>query len=192
MLLLLRSWKICHTAAWGTLVTLVIACSITPPVAQAKTAREIDVSVDVALERFYREVQGAKEFSDAAKGLLILPRVIKGGFFLGGEYGEGALRIGGTTADYYSIAGGSLGITFGGQQKDIVLAFLTQEVLDHFRASRGWEVGVDGNIALISFGAGDRVDTDTVKDPIVAFVFGVKGLILDISLKGAKLTRLQK
>ncbi len=158
----------------------------------AATAREIDVSVDVALERFYKEVKGAREFAQSAKALLVLPKVIKGGFFVGGEYGEGALRIGGKTVDYYNIVSASLGLTFGGQQKDVIIAFMTDEALNKFRRSENWEAGVDGNIALINVGAGKTISTETIKDPIVGFVFGVKGLIADASLKGSKLTRLKK
>ena len=58
----------------------------------------------------------------------------------------------------------------------IIIAFLTQEALDGFRVIWGWEAGVDGNVALITIGAGERVDTRTIKDPIVGFVFDVKGL----------------
>ena len=158
----------------------------------AATARELDVSVDVALERFYQQVEGAKAFANTAKGMLILPNVTKGALFLGVEYGEGALRIGGVTVDYYSIAAGSIGLQIGGQKKDIFLLFMTDEALRKFRASKGWEAGVDGNVAFVDMGAGGRLDTTTVKDPIVGFVIDVKGLIADVSLKGSKITKLHK
>ena len=69
---------------------------------------------------------------------------------------------------------------------------MTDEALKQFRASNGWEAGVDGNVALITIGAGERADTTTSKDPIVGFVFDAKGLIADLSLKGAKFTKLNK
>jgi len=158
----------------------------------AKTAKEIDASVDVALERFHKQVAGAKEFAKNAKGLLVLPSVKKAAFIVGGEYGEGALRIDGKTAGYYNLVSGSFGLQIGAQAKDIIIAFMTDEALTAFRASEGWEAGVDGNIALITVGAGGRVDTTTVRDPIVGFVFDVKGLMADVSLKGAKITKLDK
>lgn len=159
---------------------------------RAATAREIDVSVDVALQRFFKDVKGAREFAGTAKGLLILPHVVKAGFIVGGEYGEGALRIGGQTVDYYNIVAGSFGLQIGAQSKDIIIAFMTPEALNNFRASKGWEAGVDGNVALLDIGAGERIDTTTLKDPIVGFVFGVKGLMADVSLKGSKITKLDK
>jgi len=174
-------------------VCLVLVLTLSPAVSSyAATAREIDVSVDVALDRFYKEVKGAHEFTKSAKALLILPKVIKGGFFVGGEYGEGALRIGGKTVAYYNIASASFGLTFGGEQKDIIIAFMTDEALNNFRRSENWEAGIDGNIAVLNVGAGATISTETIKDPIVGFVFGVKGLIADASFKGSKLTKLKK
>ena len=85
----------------------------------AASAREIDTSVDVALERFYKDVQGAKVFAKSAKGLLVMPGVVKGGFVFAGEYGEGALRVGGKTVDYYNIAAASFGLTIGAQKRRI-------------------------------------------------------------------------
>jgi len=158
----------------------------------AKTAREIDVSVDVAIERFHKQVIGAKELIKASKGMLVMPNVVKGALIIGGEYGEGALRIGGESVDYYNTVSGSIGFQIGGQAKDIILLFMTDEALKQFRASSGWEAGVDGNVALITIGAGERADTTTTKDPIVGFVFDAKGLIADLSLKGAKFTKLNK
>ena len=158
----------------------------------AKTAKEIDVSVDVAIERFYKQVKGAKAFVKASKGMLVMPNVVKGAFIIGGEYGEGALRVGGKTVDYYNTISGSIGFQIGGQSKDIILLFMTDEALKQFRASNGWEAGVDGNVALITVGGGERADTRTLKDPIVGFVFDAKGLIADISLKGAKFSKVDK
>jgi len=161
-------------------------------IAYAASAREINTSVDVALERFYKEVKGAKEFAKNAKGLLIFPGVIKAGLALAGEYGEGALRVGGKTVAYYNIAAASFGLTIGAQKKDIIIAFMTDEALRQFRVSEGWEAGVDGNVALMDIGAGTRLDTTIMRDPIVGFVFGAKGLMADVSLKGSKLSRLDK
>jgi lipid-binding SYLF domain-containing protein len=158
----------------------------------AKTEKEVDASVDVAIERFYKQVKGAKEFVKTSKGMLVMPNVKKGAFIVGGEYGEGALRIGGKSVDYYNTVSGSIGFQIGGESKDIILLFMTDEALKKFRVSKGWEAGVDGNVALISVGAGGRADTTTLKDPIVGFVFDAKGLIADISLKGSKFSKVDK
>ena len=174
------------------LVLLLAVSLFTAGESLSATAKEIDASVDVALDRFYKDVKGAKEFAKSAKALLVLPGVIKGGFVFAGEYGEGAMRIGGKTVDYYNIASASFGLTIGAQKKDIIIAFMTDEALKKFRATQGWEAGVDGNLALWDIGAGTRLDTTTMKDPIVAFVFDSKGFMADLSLKGAKITKLDR
>ena len=156
-----------------------------------KKAPQIDADANKTLQRFYKEVNGAKEFASSAKALLIMSGVTKAGFVAGGEYGQGALRIGGKTAGYYNLVSGSYGFTFGAEQMDIIVAFMTQEALNQFRKVSGWEVGVDGNVALVDVGGGKRLDTTSLQDPVVAFVFDAKGLIVDISLKGAKFTKLK-
>jgi len=175
-----------------TFTALLIWSTCLVPVSFGADAEVIDAKVNAAVKRFYQQVQGAKEFAANAKGLLVMPDVMKAAFIIGGEYGEGALRINGKTVDYYNIVSGSFGFQIGAEAKDIVIAFMTQEALQGFRSSRGWEAGLDGNVALITIGAGERVDTSTIQDPIVGFVFDVKGLMADISLKGAKFTKLDK
>lgn len=169
-----------------------VVCAAFASYAEAKTAGEINASVNAALNRFYIQVGGAKEFMAQAKAVLVLPNVTKAGFFAGGQYGEGALRIGGKTKGYYNLVAGSFGFTFGAQRMDIIIAFMTDEALRGFRKVDGWEIGIDGNVALITIGAGTRLDTTTARDPIVGFVFDAKGLMADLSLKGAKFTRIKR
>ncbi len=156
------------------------------------TAKEIDASADAAMDRFYKHVKGAKEVVRQAKGMLVLPNVKKGALIVGGEYGQGAMRIAGKTVEYYSMISGSIGLQIGGQAKDIVIAFNSSEALKKFRDSKGWEAGVDGNVALVTIGAGESAISAMGKDPIVAFVFDVKGLIADMSIRGAKFNKLDK
>ena len=172
------------------LVGLFLLCSTS--MAYSETAKEIDVSVDVTLERFDKEVPGGSSFIKKAKGILVFPSVIKVGIGIGGEYGEGALRIGGKTADYYSTMAASIGFQLGAQAKSIVMVFLSGDALKQFRNSDGWKAGVDGSVALISLGMGDSLDTTNVKDPIVAFVFGQKGLMYNLTLEGSKFTKLKR
>ncbi|MGZ6238046.1 MAG: hypothetical protein ACXWMJ_12125, partial [Syntrophales bacterium] len=48
-----------------------------PVFSYAATAGEIDAKVNASLDRFVKEVKGAKEFLNAAKGVLIIPKVIQ-------------------------------------------------------------------------------------------------------------------
>ena len=183
--------RIISTAATVILLVLVISPYLAPG-AQARSAKEIDVSVDVALNRFSNEVPGAQEFLKNSKGVLVVPNVIRVGFGFGGEYGEGALLIDGKTVDYYSLAAGSFGFQIGAQSKNVVIIFMDETALTTFRDSLGWRAGVDGSVALIDIGAGGSVDTKNVQHPIVGFVFGLKGLMFNLSLEGSKFTKLTK
>lgn len=160
--------------------------------ALAASAREIDVSVDEALVLFEKEVTGGKGFLASSKGVLVFPKVFKGGAGFGGEYGEGALRIGGKTVDYYSTFQGSFGLQLGGEIKTVFVVFLDAEALKRFQASEGWKAGVDGSVSLITLGAGGAIDTQNLKEPIAAFVLGQKGLMYNLSFEGTKFTKLDK
>jgi len=158
----------------------------------AATAKELDAKVDAALGRFNGEVKGAKEFLLSAKGVLVFAGVVKAGIGIGGEYGEGALRIGGKTVDYYSIASASVGLQFGAQKKDVIMVFMEEQALKNFRESHGWKAGVDGSVVLIDLGAGKAIDTKTIKAPIVGFIVGQKGLMYNLTLEGSKMSKLDK
>jgi lipid-binding SYLF domain-containing protein len=154
--------------------------------ASAKSAQEIDIEVNATLEAFASQVKGGKEFLEKSKGVLVFPKVGKAGLVIGGAYGEGAMRIGGQTVDYYSTAAASIGLQIGVQTRSEIVVFLEQGALDKFRASKGWEAGVDGSIAVVQWGAGEDLGTVEIKDPIVAFIFGNKGLMANLSLEGSK------
>src|SRR5262245_18117673 len=158
----------------------------------AASAREIDAGVDAAIEKFEKQVKGGKRFLDCSKGILVFPRVLKGGTGFGGEYGEGALRIGGKTTDYYNMLQGSFGFQLGGEIKTVYIVFLDEDALKRFRNSEGWKAGVDGSVSLVTLGAGGTIDTNNLKDPIVAFVLGQKGLMYNLSFEGTKFTKLNK
>ena len=163
-----------------------------PGAAYAASAAEIDKSVNEALAKFRDDIDGSDEFLNAAKGVLVFPRVIKVGIGIGGEGGEGALRIGGETVDYYNTFAGSVGFQLGAQAKSIVIAFMTQKALDDFRNSKGWKVGVDGSVAIIDIGVGKAIDTGNIKDPVVGFIFNSKGLMYNLTLEGSKITKIDK
>ena len=160
--------------------------------AGAASGKEIDVGVDVILEKFEKDVGGAKQFLADAKVVLVFPRVIKAGIGIGGEYGEGALRIGGKTVDYYNTVAGSYGFQLGAQARTILVVFLNADTLNRFRKSEGFQVGVDGSVAVIALGAGSSIDSRKFNDPIVGFIFDQKGLMYNLTLEGSKFTKLNK
>ncbi len=163
-----------------------------PGTAAAASADEIDTRSDAALERLYAQTAEAKPLIERAKGVLIFPRVIKAGIGIGGEYGEGVLRIDGKPVQYYSTAAASIGFQLGAQAKAQFLLFMTEEALDAFRAKDGWEVGVDGSVSLIRVGVGGSIDTTTARAPVIAFVLADRGLMYDLSLSGSKISRIDR
>lgn len=169
-----------------------LAGSIFSGGAFAATATEIDIESDAALVRFKEKVLGGGEFLAKAEGVLVFPSIIKAGILIGGEYGEGALRIGGKTIEYYSTAAASIGLQLGAQSKSVVIVFLTQEALQSFRDSDGWKAGVDGSVAIAEWGAGEDINSLDIKDPIVGFVFSNKGLMYNLTLEGSKFTKIKR
>jgi lipid-binding SYLF domain-containing protein len=168
-----------------------LAILLSPPLFAA-SAEKIDADVNEAIRVFLEDVKGGEVFLEQSAGYLVFPRVIKVGVGIGGETGEGALRVGGRTVDYYRTTGGSFGFQLGAQAKSIVIAFMTKDALDDFRNSSGWKVGIDGSVALIDMGAGKTIDTKNIKDPVVGFVFGSKGLMYNLTLEGSKFSKLDK
>jgi len=173
-------------------VLLAAVVAMLPVHVLAASAAELDASVEESLQLFAEQVDGARKFLDQAAGYLVFPRVIKVGVGVGGETGEGALIVGGKTVDYYRTASGSIGFQLGAQAKSIVIAFMTPESLDKFRNSAGWKVGVDGSVALIDIGAGKAIDSSSINDPVVGFIFGSKGLMYNLTLEGSKITKIDK
>jgi lipid-binding SYLF domain-containing protein len=173
--------------------TVLLAVFIMPATAlAADSAAVVDAKVNDTIANFKKEVKGADVFLGQAAGYLVFPRVIKVGIGVGGETGDGALRVRGKTAGYYRTSAGSFGLQLGAQAKSIVIAFMTKESLDKFVNSSGWKVGVDGSVALIDLGAGKSINTANIKDPVVGFVFGAKGLMYNLTLEGTKISKVER
>ncbi len=173
-------------------VVLSIALLLASPAVQSASSQEIDIKVSESLEAFKEKVNGGGRFLQEAEGVLVFPDVVKAGFGVGGEYGEGALLIGGETVDYYSTAAASIGFQLGAQFKSVVLVFLEKAALESFRNSDGWEAGVDGSVALVELGAGKDVNSVNFDNPIAGFVFSNKGLMYNLTLEGSKITRIDR
>ena len=172
-------------------------CTTTPPTSASSTSenadkrRSVNAGVDSALARLYSTVNGSRELVSKARGVLVFPAVIQAGFWVGGQYGEGALRVGAQTTGYYRTVTGSFGLQIGAQSKAIIFLFMTQDALDRFRNSEGWAVGADATVAVLKVGANGNIDTSTATAPVQAFVLTNAGLMAGVSLEGTKVTRLR-
>ncbi len=176
---------------FGLVAFFAVATAFGGP-AEAASKAKIDRKADNAMKVFREDVSGADAVLSRAVGVLVFPSVKKAGIGLGGEYGEGALRVGGRSVAYYSTASASIGFQLGAQARRQILVFLDQTALDKFRSSDGWEVGVDGSVAVVTLGAGASIDSTELNQPIVAFIFDNKGLMYNLSLEGSKITEIHK
>ncbi|CAM3168737.1 YSC84-related protein [Cupriavidus taiwanensis] len=190
-----RRHFVTRVAGSGLLVATAMAAGCTTtgtgaskdPVAKKQ---EIDAGVDGALNRLFSSANGSRELAQRAQGILVFPRVLAGGFIVGAEYGEGALRSKGATVGYYSTTQASVGLTAGGQSKAVIIMFMTPEAYNKFVASKGWTAGADANVAVAKIGADGRLDTLTSQQPVIAFVQTNAGLMFDVSVNGSKISKL--
>lgn len=173
-------------------LAIIISFSLNQSQAYAKSAGEIEAGVNSTLQRFYREIGGAQDLVSQAAGVLIFPTVLKAGFGIGGEYGEGALRIGGRTRGYYNTVSASVGFQLGAQARSVIIIFMTDEALAKFRRTDGFKIGVDGSVALVTLGAGGSIDTNQISSPVLGFILGSKGLMYNLTLEGSKISRIQR
>ena len=175
-----------------TAASITVAALFLGAVSLGATKDQIDERVQNTMLQFDQLNPTHEDLIGRAKGILVFPSVTKGGAGVAGEFGEGALRVNGQTVGYYSLSSASVGLTLGVAKHEEIILFMTQESLDKFTTSKGWAVGADTGVAVLSKGAGGAYDTKTLQRPILGFVFGEKGLIADVSLEGSKVTQLNR
>jgi lipid-binding SYLF domain-containing protein len=175
-----------------TAMGVAVAALLLGAVSFGATKDQIDTRVQNALNQFDQLNPTNQDLVARAKGILVFPRVTKGGAGVAGEFGEGALLVKGQYAGYYSLSSASVGLTLGVAKHEEIIMFMTQDALDKFTSTKGWAVGADTGIAMLSKGAGGDYDTKTLQRPILGFVFAEKGLIADVSLDGSKITQLNR
>lgn len=174
------------------LAAAVAAAAIFTRPAAAQTKDILDAGVVETVKQFNLLDSRHEELTQRAAGMLVFPQVTKGGIAVASEYGEGVLRVAGATAGYYSVASASVGLTAGMASHSEIILFMTPEALDTFMKSKGWAIGADTEITVITRGRHDAYDTYTMKKPVLAFVFGAKGLLADLSLQGTKINKINK
>lgn len=180
-----------HLLAPLTIIATVLLVLQAYPVL-ASDGAEIDAKADLALQRLLGESETARTVNDRAIAVLVFPDIVKAGFGIGGQYGEGALRRDGATIGYYNIAAASFGLQIGAQSFSQAVFFMTEDALAFLDRSEGFELGADAKVALANEGLGYNVTTSTIQDPIIAFVFGQQGLMAGVTIEGSKITRIER
>ena len=174
----------------AVVVVLVALITIGQPAAQAGTAAEIDKKVAIALESLYAGSPAARDLAKTAKGILVFPDIVKAGLVVGGQYGEGALLVGGKNTGYYNSVAASYGLQAGAQTFGYAMFLMNDEALKYLQKSEGWEIGVGPTVVVMDEGMAKSMTTSTAKDDIYAFIFGQKGLMAGIGLQGSKISKI--
>lgn len=156
----------------------------------AASSAEIDKEVRLSLEKLYAGTPVALELSKVAKAVLVFPDVVKAGLVVGGQYGEGALLVGGKTSGYYNTLAVSYGLQAGAQSYGYAMFLMSDEALGYLKTSEGWEVGVGPTVVVMDEGLAKTLTTSTAKDDIYAFIFAQKGLMAGLGLQGSKITEI--
>jgi lipid-binding SYLF domain-containing protein len=170
----------------------VVATLVAPGAMAAKTGGELAAAVQKTLATCFEQVETCKDFGNEASGILVFPEVTKAAVGVGGEYGEGALVIDGEPVAFYSTTAASIGLQLGAEQRSQVIMFLTDEALKNFQNSDGWEVGGNAGITVIDTSKAGSLDTKSMTDPVVGYIFGAKGLMADLSFEGQKISKIDR
>ncbi len=165
--------------------------------AAAENRTALDNDVHAAIAQLLESSPAAKSLKPSAKGALVFPNVVKAGFIVGIQYGDGALvrakrRGGFYIADYYNIASTSYGLQAGVQSFGYVMFLMTDAAVENVETSEGWELGVGPSIVVVDAGYAKTLTTETAKSDVYAFTFGQKGLMAGLGLQGSKITSLNK
>jgi len=156
----------------------------------SNNAGKIDARVDATLNEMYSLYPNTVSLAEKSTGMLVMPLVTEAGFWVGGAFGRGALRVDGITVDYYSTAKASAGLQIGAQQYAHVLFFMTEDALSGFRRSSGWAAGADIEYVVREKGDSVATDSTTLRSPVLAAVFARAGLRIGATLEGTKYTRI--
>jgi lipid-binding SYLF domain-containing protein len=185
-----RTAKKYRSLATALVLAMALTTALNARVAQAASGSEIDRNATAALKILYANTPGAKDLATNAKGILVFPNIVKGGFIVAGQYGDGALREAGKTVGYYRSLAASYGLQAGVQSFGYVLLFMDDESLAYLEQSNGWEIGTGPSVVVLDKGAGKSLSSTTLRKGVYAFIFGQKGLMAGIGLQGAKITKI--
>ena len=167
-----------------------------PATAGNRTALDRDVHAAIKLLKETSPI--AKKLGPKAKGALVFPNIVKAGFLVGVQYGDGALvraKKGGGyyIANYYNISSVSYGLQAGVQSFGYVVALMTDAAVEHVETSAGWELGMGPSIVIVDEGLAKTTTSESLlKSDVYAFTFGQKGLMGGMGLQGTKITRLNR
>lgn len=182
------------TSARQALISLVglslILFSLVTVNAHAESPTKLQSSARRALQDLYKTTPAAAAIGEKAAGILVFPKIYKGGFVVAAQYGDGVLFKGGKTAGYYNSTSASFGFQAGVQSFGYALFFMTEKDLGYLNSSAGWEIGALPSLTVVDVGVARSLSTTTLQSGMYAFFFEQKGLMGGLSLQGTKITRI--
>jgi lipid-binding SYLF domain-containing protein len=152
----------------------------------------VDADAKAALNKLYESEPAAKLIGEKAKAILVFPNIVKAGFIVGAQYGEGALLMNGKVVGHYNSVAASYGLQAGVQAFGYAMMLMTDNALQYLDKSDGWELGVGPSIVIVDKGKAKSLTTTTLKDDVYAFIFDQRGLMAGLGLQGSKITKLAK
>ena len=158
----------------------------------AQSRAELINDSKLALAKLLATDKDAAAVSKQSVAVLIFPKIIKAGFFIGGHYGEGVLFSRENPVGFYNTAGGSFGLQIGGQEYGYALFFKNQKSLEELDKTNGFELGVSPSIVVDDQGAGKSHTNITLTDGVDAFIFNQSGYMASTGIQGNKITKLDK
>jgi lipid-binding SYLF domain-containing protein len=156
--------------------------------ARAETAAEIETESRAALTLLLENSTAAKQLAKEAAGILVFPKILKGGLIIGGQYGEGALFKQDAVAGYYNTAAASFGLQAGIQTFGYAVFLLEESALKFLDDSDGWEIGTAPSLVVVDEGVSGSLSTTASRDTIYVFFFDQKGLMAGLGIQGTKIT----
>ncbi len=167
-----------------------------PTVASANDMQKAQGIVDKARVTFQSFTNDSNftwlhENLDRARGILIYPQVLKGGFIFGASGGTGLLVVRdaktGSWSEpaFYTIGSVTFGLQIGGEAAEVVVVAMTQKAIDSLLSS-SFKLGGDTSIALgpVGIGAKANMDLPSVTADFISFARS-KGLYAGLNLEGA-------
>lgn len=186
----MRSYFVRTGLSFSLAVILVGFNFMMPCLSLAASAKAIDRDAKASLDKLYQHSPGAKALADKAVGVLVFPSIVKGGFIIAGQFGDGALRRNGKTVAYYRSLAASYGFQAGVQAYGYVLFFMDEDSLRYLDNSAGFELGTGPSLVVLDAGFGKNLSTTTLQKGIYAFIFDQKGLMGGVGIQGTKITKI--
>ncbi|MDQ1760076.1 MULTISPECIES: lipid-binding SYLF domain-containing protein [Achromobacter] len=175
---------------WASLF-LWVACIFLAPQARAESAAELSREAQSALDRLYQQEPKTRVLGNKAVGVLVFPRILKGGLLVGAETGDGALIRRGKVQAYYNISAVSFGLQAGAQEFSYALFFMNEPAMRYLDQSDGWSLGAGPSLVVVDDSYAASITTTTLSQDVYAVPFGGQGLMAGMGLEGSKITRTQ-